>query len=616
MRALRSLTSVLGLFVVSGAAEGQGRPVFALDVSHWSGNIDGSDVACWKSNGVEHLVPGTQVEDITRQQLETAVAGGISVDAYVVLYWDQNIPSQVERALDVIRGLPVGRLWLDIEVYPGGRSVAQLETLIQQGVDSCGSMPCGIYTGKWWWDAYMKGSTRFSHLPLWYAYYDNVANLDTWSYQSFGGWPFSTGKQYGYGYLCGVNVDLNVMRVEPPAGGEPPETPTGLYPPEGAIVTSSSVTLAVTAVANATTYEFHIQYSDGALWQEYFTYRPSTNSQTFWPQFADTRYRFQVRAGNAYGWSAWSGWSTFDFGNAGGTPTAPTLLSPPDGAVVTTSSVTLAVEPIAGAIRYELEIDYWNGSAWQTYFTYRPSTSSQTFWPAFPNSAYRWRARAENVYGLGDWSSFRHFDFGSVPRLPPAPIPLAPEDRAVVTSSSVTLEVEAVSGASSYEFEIGYSSGGDWLYYYTYRPTTSRQTFWPAYANTAYRWRARAKNGLGLGVWSDWRHFDFGIVAHAPSAPTGLTPANGAQITTSSVTLRVDAMSGVSRYQFEIWYWDGAVWKYYYTYTSTTNAQTFWPARTNTFYSFRVRAESAHGFGEWSESSNFAFGTVVASPAP
>lgn len=609
---IRALFS-LGLFLAPVAAVAQ-ESVFAVDVSHWSGTITASEVACWKANGVEHVVPGTQVENITRQQLQAALDGGMSVDAYVVLYWDGDIDAQVRAALEMVRGFPIRRLWLDVEVYPAGRSVAQLESLVQEGLDACGGMDCGIYTAQWWWDAYMRGSTRFSHVPLWYAFYDNVPRLGTWSYQAFGGWPEPSGKQYTTGSLCGVTIDYNVMRVDTPPDGEPPPTPTGLVPTSGSVFTSGSVTMSVQSPTSADSYEFHLQYWDGAAWQEYYTYQPKTSSQTFWPAFTDTRYRFQVRARNAFGWSGWSSWSSFDFGQVGTVPSAPTPLSPADGAVITTSSVTLSVEPVSGASSYEFEIWYWGGTEWQYYYTYRPTGAQQTFWPAFDDTAYQWRARAENGFGWSDWSQWTGFDFGNVPRLPPAPQPSSPEDGATFASGSVTLAVEAVSGATGYDFEIGYWDGASWQYYYTYSPSSPSQTFWPAYGDTAYRWRARAENGFGTGDWSEWSHFDFGNVGRVPPAPTGLSPDDNAPITTSSVTLRADAVSGADRYEFEIYYWDGVEWSYYFAYQPSTNAQTFWPVYDDTFYLWRVRAENSYGWGAWSEDATFAFGNVDLPP--
>ena len=611
-KASHPLLIPLGLvLLVTSSARGQDPSVLALDVSHWSGEITAQDVACWRANGVEHLVPGTQVESLARQQLQTALDGGLTVDAYVVLYWDQDIRSQVEAALDVVRGFPIGRLWLDIEVYPAGRSVAQLEALIQQGFDACGAIECGIYTGKWWWDAYMPGSTRFAQAPVWYAYYDNVASLGTWAWQAFGGWPFATGKQYGFDYLCGVNVDFNVMRVGATPGGDPPPVPTGLTTSVG----SSAVTLSVASPLDAMGYEFEIEYFDGASWQGYTTYQPSEPSQTFWPAFIDTAYRFRVRAQNAFGWSGWSERTRFDFGAVGTAPSAPTVLSPPPGAVITESSVTLEVGAIEGATRYELEIEYWAGAAWQTYYTYRPTLPRQTFWPAFANTAYRFRARAENGFGLGPWSEWSGFDFGAVPRLPEAPSPTSPEDGAVVTTSSVTLGVAAIAGATGYEFAIEYWDGAAWQAYYTYAPATNQQAFWPAFADTAYRFRARAENGFGPGPWSVWSHFDFGNVLRLPPAPSGLSPAGGAVVTASPVTLSADPVADASGYEIAIEYWDGTSWQVYYTYAPTTSAQTFWPYYADTAYRWRIRAENAAGFGAWSAWAELDFG-IVSRPPP
>lgn len=596
-------------------AQTQTRTVRAVDVSFWSGMITPSEVACWRSSGIEHVVPGTQVFDITRQQLQTAVAGGMTVDAYVVLYWDQSIPAQVETALATVAGFPIGRLWLDIEVHPGGRSVAQLEALIQQGLDACGDTTCGIYTGKWWWDAYMRGSTRFSHVPVWYAYYDQIASLDTWSYQAFGGWPFATGKQYGYGQSCGVTVDFNVMRLEPPVVGTPPTTPTGLMPPSGSTFSSGSVTMSVDADPEATRYEFGIEYWDGSAWQTYYTYEAGQNRATFWPAFADTRYRFHVRAGNTWGFSDWSAWSSFDFGVVGAVPAAPTPIAPADGAVITTSSVALQVEPVASASRYEFEIAYWDGASWLDYYTYFATTSQQRFWPAFANTAYRWRARAENGYGSSAWSSWSGFDFGNVPRLPAVPEALSPEDGAAIASGSVRLTVSPVATATAYDFQIEYSDGGSFRTYYTYRSPTSAQTFWPYYADSGYRWRSRAINGVGASDWSAWSHFDFGNVSRLPAAPVPIAPEEGAVITTSSVTLAVEPMEGVTGYELEIWYALDSEWRYYYTYVSTTGSQRFWPVYHDTYYLWRARAENGLGFGEWSEPSTFGFGDVGAIPS-
>ncbi len=509
---------ILGWLVATSANVAAADPVFATDISFWSGNISATEISCWRGRGVQHVVTGTQNRDIARQQLQTAVNGGMTVDAYVLLYWNFDIAQQVQNALSIIEGFPVKRLWIDAEQARGNWSSSQLVQKIQEGVNACGNMPCGIYTRKVWWRDNVGNTSAFSHLPIWYAYYDGQHGFNDWYSPSawyegpFGGWSNPTGKQYDSDWtapdLCGVNVDYNIMYVlddDPPGLPSLPPAPTGLTP-DGATIASGSVTLSANAIANATGYEFKIEYWDGA-WQRYFTYSPNGSAQTFWPVFDDAQYRWQVRAQNQAGWGEWSAWATFNFGNVGGPPPAPTQLSP-DNAAIPSGSVTLSADAIADATRYEFEISYWDGATWQYYYTYASTNNAQTFWPAY-HTEYQWRVRAENQFGWGAWSTSATFGFGNLP--PPAPTGLTP-DGATIASGSVTLSANAITNTTGYEFEIGYWDGGAWRYYYTYAPANNTQTFWPAYANRQYRWRVRAENVNGWGKWSTWATFNFGNV--------------------------------------------------------------------------------------------------------
>jgi hypothetical protein len=92
-----------------------------------------------------------------------------------------------------------------------------------------------------------------------------------------------------------------------------PAVPTGLSPNNGQTITTSSVTMSVSAISGATKYDFKIEHLSGTEWRTYYTYSTSTNSQTFWPVYDNRSYRFSVRAQNATGWSTWSNWATFYF---------------------------------------------------------------------------------------------------------------------------------------------------------------------------------------------------------------------------------------------------------------------------------------------------------------
>ncbi|MEE9598006.1 MAG: GH25 family lysozyme [Acidiferrobacterales bacterium] len=405
--------------VASADPNSSANPVFAIDISFWSGNISATEVSCWRGRGVQHVVTGAQVRDITRQQLQMAIDGGMTVDAYVLLYWDFDITQQVQTAFSIIEGFPVRRLWLDAEQPRGNWSAPQLIQKIQEGVNACGNMSCGIYTRKVWWRDNVDNTSAFSHLPIWYAYYDGRHGFNDWYSPSFwyegpfGGWSDPTSKQYDSDWtapdLCGVNVDYNIMYVrsdDPPSPPSVPPAPTGLAP-DGATIATGAVTLSANAIANATRYEFKIEYWDEATWQHYYTYTPTSNAQTFWPVY-HTAYQWRLRAENQFGWSAWSDWATFNFGNL--PPPAPTGLTP-NGTTITTSAVTLSANAIANTTGYEFEIGYWDGGAWRYYYTYAPANNTQTFWPVYANRQYRWRVRAQNQEGWGAWSTWATFNF-------------------------------------------------------------------------------------------------------------------------------------------------------------------------------------------------------------
>lgn len=84
-------------------------------------------------------------------------------------------------------------------------------------------------------------------------------------------------------------------------------------------------------------------------------------------------------------------------------PPPPTNLQP-DVVNITTSPVTLRVNPIPGVIEYEFRIDYRKNDAWVYYYTYSSSTNTVTFWPQVAGTSYRWLARARNEGGWGGWS--------------------------------------------------------------------------------------------------------------------------------------------------------------------------------------------------------------------
>jgi len=424
--------------------------VYALDVSHWEGPLSQREMDCFWESGVRHIVVGTQVEEITRQQLAMAIARGMTVDAYVYLYWDKDVAAQTREAFRRASGFPIGRMWLDVEENPGGLGSTKLVSLVSAGVDECralggSAIECGIYTGPGFWKTHMSNTTELSSVPLWYAQYNFRTALDVWSSERFGGWAKPAAKQWAEQALCGVGVDKNTMKVVttpsvvvdrslPPDTGLPPRAPDGLYPAEGSVVSVDYVKLMAATVPRATGYQLALERWDATTrsFRPYYTWSTSDPFiKTFPPRNAV--YRMRARARNARGLGAWSAYSTFDYGKFIGTrpgsatepvepppppstepaPSsgAPTSLSP-NGANVTTAAVTLAYAGVTGATRYELAVENSTSSgAFVPYVSYSTTAQSKTFYPAVHRAKYRFRVRAEVASVMSAWSSWAMFDF-------------------------------------------------------------------------------------------------------------------------------------------------------------------------------------------------------------
>ncbi len=459
--------------------------VYGLDVSMWEGPISESQMDCFWANGVTHLVVGTQVAEVTLQQLDMARRRGMSLDAYVFLHWSQDMTAQVQAALQLVSGYPVGRLWLDVEEQPpAGTKSGALADLLQLAVNACHAQTavgCGIYTAAWFWNGSMGGTTRFAGEPLWYALYDGRTSLSSWSSDHFGGWTAPAGKQWASNGMCGiggadhdtiqrlVGPDVVIDRTPSPPPTTVPPAPVNLFPANGQawqIIPGITdfMKMMVDTIPAATAYQFAVESWSGSSWATYATWTVSTPYMKFSPYFANAYYRFRARAANGYGWGTWSPWSVWEYGaDTGAAPDAGTPSNPDAGTTPGADAGPQTVD--AGA-----------------------TASDAGGYDA-----------GESVVDAGA------ADGGSPPG---APTGLSPDqDQGFAAGAAVKLSCTPVASATSYRFEIQYQTGGTWQPYYTYTSSTASQTFWPQ-VSTAYEWQVQAEVSGAWGPASAWATFD------------------------------------------------------------------------------------------------------------
>jgi hypothetical protein len=422
------------------AGDTQNGAEFAVDVSFWETPLAQSQVDCFWDSGVRHVIVGTQQADVAQQQLAMAVARGMTVDAYVYLYWDQDLAAQVDAAFAMTAGSPIGRMWLDIEQAPGSLGAKTLEADIQTALTACQAhgLPCGIYTGSGFWKTYVANTSLFASVPLWWARYNGKASLSSWSSESFGAWTQPVAKQFATKPLCGAGgVDWDVMKVSasptvvvdrtlPPDTGKPPPAPGGLYPVDGQVIGWDYAKVMSDTVPRATGYQLAVERWTGSAFVAYYTFSSPDAYVRFYPTAKNAIYRFRVRAMNAHGWGDWSSFSSFDYGTYTGPrpgatndpppndppPSgAPAPLSPADGATVSTASVTLTSSAVTGATSYQFAIERKGSSGFSPYYTYTTTKASQTFYPQTHGVEYRWQVRAKVSGAWGDWSSWSTFDY-------------------------------------------------------------------------------------------------------------------------------------------------------------------------------------------------------------
>ena len=94
-------------------------------------------------------------------------------------------------------------VWVDVEER-GTNCAESLDLLSGKA-----SYKVGVYTSRWMWQTCMAGTTKYMNVPLWYARYDNVANMT--AFEPFAGWTRPTAKQYN---ADNSRYDLNVYDPE------------------------------------------------------------------------------------------------------------------------------------------------------------------------------------------------------------------------------------------------------------------------------------------------------------------------------------------------------------------------------------------------------------------
>ncbi|HTF16615.1 MAG TPA: DUF6443 domain-containing protein, partial [Chryseolinea sp.] len=296
-------------------------------------------------------------------------------------------------------------------------------------------------------------------------------------------------------------------------------------------ITASSFTANWNAVLGATDYRLDVA-TDPSITQYHPNYinafisGPSANVTSLLP---GTIYYFQVRSANSSGSSG-----------INSTPTAvQTLPASPvatAATTVTTSSFTANWLSVVSATGYY--IDICAVSDFSSNVNTQYTTNTSYFDTVNPGTNYYYRVRAANASGQSANSNTI-----SLISLPVAPVFSATSS---ITTSSLTLNWAAVTGAASYRLDISANSGFSSFVsgYNNLSVTGLSRAVTTLTAGTTYYCRLRAVNASGTSVNSSSI-----TVIYLPPVPTLLAPN---AITSSSFTARWNAATGAASYRLDV----------------------------------------------------------------
>jgi hypothetical protein len=315
--------------------------------------------------------------------------------------------------------------------------------------------------------------------------------------------------------------------------GGAPAAPTLLSPTNGATGQATGTSLSWNSAAGATSYDVHLGTSNPP------SYLTNTGGTSYSPTLsAGVTYYWKIVARNGSGTTSSAVWS---FSTSGGAPSAPTLLSPANGATGQATSTSLGWSSAAGATSYDVYLGTSNPPSYVT------NTAGTSYSPALSAGVtYYWKIMARN--GSGTTSS-AVWSFTVASGSPGAFSLLTPANGATgVPLVDLDLDWTTSAGATSYEVYISRSNPPVLAGTVTGSGATLTSTL---VAASTYYWRIIAKNASGSTSSPVWSFTTAGTVG--PGAFSLLAPANGATgVARSGLQLSWTASGGAFEYDVHI----------------------------------------------------------------
>ncbi len=288
---------------------------------------------------------------------------------------------------------------------------------------------------------------------------------------------------------------------------EVPAVPTLTAPTNNAVNQPVTPNLMWTMGSSATSYSVLISTSSSFGTTVFSQSGIPTTSTTAAGLANTTTYYWEVNATNVTLTSAWSGIWSFTTTSTP-PPGAPVLATPTNGATAQPVALSLNWGTVNLATSYGARVSTNSSfSPGSLAFSQSGLTSHTVAISGLANSTvYYWSANAANAGGSGSWSSVWSFTTNGAPPSA-APQLSAPGDGLGGFSIPVTFQWQTVTGASSYELQVGTAQAFGSTVLDQTGITGNSISVKSLSGNMGYYWRAAAWNGNGAGPWSSVWYF-------------------------------------------------------------------------------------------------------------
>ncbi|MBI3111896.1 MAG: T9SS type A sorting domain-containing protein, partial [Ignavibacteriales bacterium] len=342
----------------------------------------------------------------------------------------------------------------------------------------------------------------------------------------------------------GGRIDMGAYGGTNQAGGPSLSGPTATTG-NATLVTSASAALNGTVNPNGTNALAWFEYgTSNTLATPLSTQKKTVLAATTNVSFSDgvsgllpgTTYYFRIAAQNSTDSSRGSIASFVT------TPTAPTLVTPANGATNQSTTVTLSWIAPTGATSYRLQVATGSSFASPVFDDSTITTTSRQVSSLANNTLYYWRVRAKNTSGSGNYSSsFTFTTVATTPTAPESPTLSSPANGAANQSTTLTLSWTATTGASTYRLQVSTALSFTSFVFDDSTITTASKQIGPLANNASYYWRVQAKNAGGSSLYSSPSAFTT-VATAIVSMPSPLSfPATP----TSSADYRLVSIPGV-----------------------------------------------------------------------